>query len=336
MRYVNIPHTELNPSRVCLGSNRFGTLIKEPNAFALLDTFLEMGANFIDTAHIYADWIKGAQKSASEKTIGKWLKRSGNRDRVVLATKGGHPSLSTTHLHRMSKDEITRDLNDSLTNLQTEVIDLYWLHRDATDVPVEDIIEIFNDQVQAGKIRYFGCSNWSVERISAANSYAQNNDLQGFVASQLWWSLAQPNRAALTSPESQVVFGIKEAEFHRKSEMAIIPYSAQGKGFFSKLDKLGEKGLNDTDRDSFINDLNNHRSTQIKRLAKKYDVPVSHIVLSYLISQPFVTIPIIGSRTLDQLKDSLFAVNLILKSEEIANLSDPSINPKNARQRVKL
>ena len=192
MKYVNIPHSDLYPSCLCLGSNRFGTVIDHADAFALLDAFVAMGGNFIDTALIYADWIPGAPKSASEKTIGQWLKHSGNRDRVVLATKGGHPNLSTMHLHRLSKADITRDIDASLSNLQTDVIDLYWLHRDATSVPVTILIDTLNEQVQVGKIRYFGCSNWQVERIIAANDYANKNDLQGFVASQPWWSLAQP------------------------------------------------------------------------------------------------------------------------------------------------
>ncbi len=313
MKYVNVPHTDLNPSRLCLGTNRFGTVIDQTDAFALLDAFVEMGGNFIDTALIYADWNPGAPKSASEKTIGQWLQRTSNRDRVVLATKGGHPDLTTIHLSRLPKTDITRDIDESLAHLQTDVIDLYWLHRDATSVPVADLIETLNQQVQAGKIRYFGCSNWRIERIMAANDYANKNDSQGFVASQPWWSLAQPNRAALSDPENQVVFGSTEAEFHRETGLAVIPYSAQARGYFSKLDKLEASGLSETDHTSFFNETNAHRWPRVKQLAEKYGVPVSHVVLSYLTSQPFVAIPIIGCRTFDQLQDSTTAVNLVLR-----------------------
>jgi aryl-alcohol dehydrogenase-like predicted oxidoreductase len=327
MKYVNIPHSDLHPSRLCLGSNRFGTGIEKTEAFALLDAFVEMGGNFIDTALIYADWIPGAPKSASEKTIGQWLQRTNNRDRVVLATKGGHPDLTTMHLPRLSKADITQDIDASLANLQTDEIDLYWLHRDASKVPVANIIETLNEQVKAGKIRYFGCSNWRVERIMAANEYANKNDLQGFVASQPWWSLAQPNRGALSYSENIVVFGSKEEAFHRQTEMAVMPYSAQARGYFSKLDKLGVNGLSETYQASFSNETNTRRWTRIKKLSIKYRVPVSHIVLSYLTSQPFVTIPVVGCRTIDQLLDSTAAVNLVLTPEEIAFLSGSSASP---------
>jgi aryl-alcohol dehydrogenase-like predicted oxidoreductase len=323
MKYFNIPHTDLNPSCLALGTNRFGTVIDQTHAFALLDAFVEVGGNFIDTALIYADWIPDAPKSASEKTIGQWLKYTNNRDRMVLATKGGHPELSTMHLSRMSKADITLDIDASLSNMQTDVIDLYWLHRDATSKPVAELIDTLNQQVQAGKIRYFGCSNWHVERILAANEYANDNDLQGFVASQPWWSLAQPNRGALSYSENMVVFGLKEEAFHRPTGLAVMPYSAQARGYFSKLDKLGANGLGETDQASFSNETNAHRWQQVKQLAEKYGVPVSHVALSYLTSQPFVTIPIIGCRTLDQLDDSTKAANLLLTQEEITYLTDP-------------
>ncbi len=336
MKYVNIPDTDLRPSCLCLGSNRFGTVIDQTDAFALLDAFVEVGGNFIDTALIYADWIPDAPKSASEKTIGQWLKRSSNRDRVVLATKGGHPDLSTMHLHRLSKTDITRDIDASLSNLQTDVIDLYWLHRDATSVPVANLIETLNQQVQAGKIRYFGCSNWQVERIIAANDYANKNDSQGFVASQPWWSLAQPNRGALSYSENMVVFGSKEQAFHRQTGLAVMPYSAQARGYFSKLDKLGTIGLTETDRASFFNETNARRWPRVKQLAEKHGVPVSHVALSYLTSQPFVVIPIIGCRTPNQLLDSTTAANLFLTQEEITFLTDSSAIPGESKLRIKM
>lgn len=321
MKTVNIPHTDLNPSRLCLGTNRFGTVISQPDAFALLDAFFEMGGNFIDTAHVYADWIPGAPKSASEKTIGAWLKATGHRNRVVLATKGGHPDLSTMHIPRLSKADIVQDIDESLAHLQTGFIDLYWLHRDAPEVPVADLIDTLNEQVRRGKIRYFGCSNWSVERIIAANDYANKNNLQGFVASQPWWSLVHPNRTALSDPENLVVFGPDEQKFHHQTGLAVIPYSAQGKGFFSKLDRLGATGLSQTDRNHFFNETNAGRWPRVKQLAEEHGVPVSHIVLSYLTSQPFVTIPIVGCRTIEQLQDSIAAVDLVLTANDLSFLT---------------
>jgi aryl-alcohol dehydrogenase-like predicted oxidoreductase len=221
------------------------------------------------------------------------------------------------HLARLSQTEIAQDINESLAHLQTDIIDLYWLHRDDPAVPVAELVETLNEQVQAGKIRYFGCSNWRPQRMAQANDYAATHEMSGFVASQPLWSLAVPNQEALFDAERLVVFDQAAYEFHRQTGLAVIPYSAQGKGFFSKLDTLGAQGLSETDRAGYSNETNTRRWSRVKQLAEKYGRPVSHVVLSYLTSQPFVTIPIAGCRTLDQLKDSVTAVDLGLTPEDL-------------------
>src|SRR5438034_10093009 len=113
MRYVVIPNTTLRVSQVCLGSTDFGSLMPAPDAFALLDEFAALGGNFVDTAHVYADWLPGI-RSSSEKTIGQWLKARNNRNQIVVSTKGGHPDLATMHVSRLSRAEIEQDLAESL------------------------------------------------------------------------------------------------------------------------------------------------------------------------------------------------------------------------------
>ena len=171
MRYRNIPGTDLYPSSICLGTGLMGSTIDREHSFQLLDTLVEMGGNFIDTAHVYGDWVPGG-KSLSEKTIGIWAKERGIRNRVMIGTKGAHPALSSMSIPRLSHREIVNDLDESLEYLQTEYVDLYWLHRDDPNRPVADILETLNEQVAAGKIRYFGCSNWRVQRIREAMQYA--------------------------------------------------------------------------------------------------------------------------------------------------------------------
>ena len=158
MNHLTIPGTDLLVSPVCLGSGPFGTAVKPTDAFAMLDAFVERGGNFLDTARIYADWIPGGQ-NASEKTLGAWLQANGLRNRIVLATKGAHPDLKTMHISRLSPEDIAADVAASLHYLQTDRIDLYWLHRDDTALPVGEIVDALNQQAQAGRIRYYGCSN---------------------------------------------------------------------------------------------------------------------------------------------------------------------------------
>src|SRR5215467_4718468 len=118
MRYVAVPNTDLRVSHICLGSTGIGAEISVPDSFALLDEFVRLGGNFIDTAHVYSDWIPGT-KSTSEKTIGQWLKARGIRDQLNIGTKGAHPELTTMHISRLSSADIVQDLAESLDYLQT-------------------------------------------------------------------------------------------------------------------------------------------------------------------------------------------------------------------------
>lgn len=318
MRIVTIPASDLSPSQLCLGTNRFGTDIPSPDAIALLDAYTAEGGNFVDTAHIYADWIPGT-RSASEKTIGQWLAERKNRQQMLIATKGGHPRLETLEFPRLSRKALYQDVEESLGFLQTDYIDLYWLHRDDPRLPVADILGTLNDPVAAGKIRHFGCSNWQTARLVAANAYAAAGQLRGFVANQPNWSLAVLNDGAITD-KTLTAMDQAGLDYHRQTGLAAIPYSAQAKGFFQKL----PDHLKPRDRELYWNETNLQRAKKVRLLAERYGASVSEIVLGYLMGQPFVTIPVIGPRTIDQLRDSLQAVHLKLTPEDVAFLEDDS------------
>jgi aryl-alcohol dehydrogenase-like predicted oxidoreductase len=317
---MTIPGTDLRASVLCLGTNRFGSELDARASHALLDAFVADGGNFIDTAHIYADWIPTAPRSASEKTIGAWLQAGRRRDRIVLATKGGHPDLAAMHRSRLSRRDLEHDVDASLTCLQTDYIDLYWLHRDDPARPVSEILEALNAIQRAGKFRYFGCSNWRVPRLRAAQAYAQEQGLTGFVANQPQWSLAAPNRAALSDPKGLVVFDAEAHAYHHATGLAVVPWSAQGQGYFDKLDRLGAEGLAEADRQKYDSPANRALYPKVKALAGQYGVPVGAIALSYLLSQPFATYPVIGPRTVDQLQASLTALVVTLTAEDLAAL----------------
>ncbi|MDB5084226.1 MAG: aldo/keto reductase [Bacilli bacterium] len=317
MIYKQIPGSDLTCSSICLGTGSFGTAIDEASSWKLLDTFVEAGGNFIDTANVYGDWVPGV-KSASEKTIGKWLKLRGNRDNLLVATKGAHPELSNMHISRISKADIVHDLDASLTHLGTDVIDLYWLHRDDQAHPVGDILETLNEQVTAGKIRYFGCSNWTSSRIREALNYASKHGLQGFVGNQMMWSLARVNPTGVG--DSTLVMMDEELEaLHTHTGLAAIPYSSQANGFFNKMHN---GNLNERFQKKFLSEENNNRYARVKKLAEELSLSITELVLGYLMSQPFITIPIIGCKTIDQLKDSLQAADLQLDQSQVNYLQN--------------
>src|SRR5215212_2523559 len=138
MKHVTIPQTDLTVSPICMGSTDFGSTITTTDVYRLLDAFLSDGGNFIDTAHVYSNWRPGPT-SISEKTIGQWVRANGLREQIVLGTKGAHPDLSTMGIARLARADIVRDLDESLDHLQTDYIDLYWLHRDDPERPVGEI-----------------------------------------------------------------------------------------------------------------------------------------------------------------------------------------------------
>ncbi len=301
---------------LCLGTGNFGAALDQNAAFALLDAYLDQGGNFLDSAQVYCDWIADNERSSSEKIIGRWLKMRGNRDRLVLATKGGHPALRTMHIPRLSRAEIEADLHASLRNLQTDVIDLYWLHRDDPARPVAEILETLNGAVQAGKIRSFGCSNWRAARLQAANQYAATHGLQGFVASQVLWNLAVVDWAAMGDP-TVAAMDAELWDYHAQTGLAAIPFSATANGLFNKLEQGAFADLSLLHQQMYAAPENLRRFERAHWLAQERELSITQVVLGYLLAQPFPTYPIIGPKNVAQLVDSLGAASVRLTAEEL-------------------
>jgi aryl-alcohol dehydrogenase-like predicted oxidoreductase len=320
MKYKNIPQTELNPSVICLGAGPFGVDLSQEISFSLLDRFFAEGGNFIDTALVYGEWLPNG-KGLSEKTVGNWLKTRGNRSKVIIGTKGAHPRLSTMLVGRLSREEINSDVDESLHNLQTDYIDLYWLHRDDATRPVAEILSALNGLVKAGKIRYFGCSNWQTERIREAQDYAASNGLQGFAGNQVMWSFARPNREAIND-KTLVSMDPGLKGYHRASGLAAMAYNSQARGFFAKLDQVGGalERLSPALRQTFGSPENLAKFARLKKLSEAQAQPVSALSLAYLIAQPFPAYPIAGCSTLDQLAENLQAANIELEPSLAAYL----------------
>lgn len=313
MKYKNIPATGLNPSVLCLGAGPFGVDLSEELSFALLDRFFAAGGNFIDTALVYGEWLPNG-KGLSEKTVGNWLKTRSNRADMLIGTKGAHPRLATMQVGRLSSAEITADLDESLHNLQTDYIDLYWLHRDDRQRPVAEILSALNEQVRAGKIRYFGCSNWQADRLQEAQAYAASHGMAGFAGNQVMWSLAAPNPAAI-GDKTLVRMDQSLREYHRASGLAAMAYNSQARGFFAKLDQAAGAiaGLSPALQKTYGNEANLKKFSRLKKLAQAQGQPVSALSLAYLIAQPFPAYPIAGCSTMVQLNENLQAANIELE-----------------------
>ncbi|GLX67529.1 aldo/keto reductase [Paenibacillus glycanilyticus] len=318
MEKVKVTGTDLLSSSLALGGVPFGSKLNDEQSFALMDAYADYGGNMVDTAEVYANWLPGEQ-SVSESTIGKWMKSRGNRNHLIVTTKGAHPRMSTMHISRMSPQDIREDVEGSLGRLQVDHIDLYWLHRDDRNRDVGEIVESLNALVREGKIRYFGLSNWTTDRIREAQAYAASHGLQPFSANQPMWSLASVD---LSQAEDQTLVAMDEGMFalHREAGLTAIPYSSQAQGLFTKLAE-GRLSLDDdTAAPMYRSDSNRMKLGRIRTLAEEKGIAVSQLVLSYMLSQPFPTIPIIGCHSHAQLEDSIQADKVRLTEEEVAFL----------------
>ena len=157
MKHITLRNTDLQVTPLCLGTVNYGSAMNDDASVRQLSHYVELGGNFIDTARIYGVWANRGD-ALSEKIIGRWLQETGVRDKIVLATKGAHPDWDTMDIKRVQPAMIEYDLDQSLLNLGTDYIDLYFLHRDDPDVPVVDILYTLEKAVKEGKIRYYGCS----------------------------------------------------------------------------------------------------------------------------------------------------------------------------------
>ncbi|MFD0674150.1 aldo/keto reductase [Cohnella sp. GCM10027633] len=320
MRIRHIPGTTLQPSVIGLGTADFGTALDRERSFGLLDRYIELGGTLIDTAHVYGDWAEGGT-GASERTVGSWLReRGGMRDRIVLSTKGAHPPLNEMSRPRLDEEAIRSDLFDSLERLQTDRIDLYWLHRDDPARSVEAIMESLHEHVIAGRIRYVGASNWTPERIEAANRYAAANGLTPFIGSQPHWNLASLNPVL---PPDNAAIDDREQDWYADSGVAVFAYSAQASGFFGgKYDRNRQPsgGRSSIALAMYANDTSYDRLERARELAAALGVSSSQVALAYLVSQPFPVYALIGPNKLEHLEDSCQAGDLVLTPRQLAYL----------------
>ncbi|MDD3798893.1 MAG: aldo/keto reductase [Novosphingobium sp.] len=314
---VTLNNTDLSVSQLCYGTNMLGWMLDQETSNAILDRFAELGGNFIDTARSYGDWMPDAPKGASERAIGGWLKNR-SREGLVISTKGGFMDLRAgDYRNRCTPEDVAQDLSESLDHLGIDTIDLYWLHADNPEAPVQPIVDALIGHREAGRIRHFGASNWAAARIREANDYAASIGKQGFVASETFWGLAVPNVEA-AAQQGYVHYYEGEYEDLHASGLPIIAYAAQSGGYFTKLAKGAEIG--DALKARYDNPANEGRFKAAQALAEKHGVSINEVVLSYLLSQPNQTIPIFGGSSPEQVGESVKAASLKLTADELAQL----------------
>jgi aryl-alcohol dehydrogenase-like predicted oxidoreductase len=315
MKYTNLGRSGLKVSRLCLGTMNFGPETSEPDSYQVMDHALSVGINFWDTADVYG-WKPG--EGYTEQIIGRYFAQGGGRrEKVVLATKVYNPMGRPDHGTRdwpnyngLSAKHIRQACDDSLKRLQTDYIDLYQMHHVDRSTPWDEIYQAFETLVQQGKVIYFGSSNFAGWHIAQASEIAKQRNFLGLVSEQTHYNLT------VRKPELELIPACE------KYGLGLIPWSPLAGGLLGGILQKASEGRRASDR---VQEQVNKSRPQLERwenLCKDLGEKPADLALAWLLSNPFVTAPIIGPRTLDQLDGSLRALEITISEETHKQLND--------------
>jgi aryl-alcohol dehydrogenase-like predicted oxidoreductase len=309
-----IGNSGLKVSPLAFGGNVFGWTVDEAMSFKLLDAFTAAGFNLIDTADSYSKWVPGNKGGESETIIGKWLKRSGNRKKVIIATKVG--SEMGPHEKGLSKSYILRAVEESLQRLQTDYIDLYQSHFDDPETPIEETLDAYALLIRQGKVRVVGASNYSAERLSRALDIGKQLGYPGYQSLQPLYNLYDRED-----------YETKFEALCRKKGLGVITYFSLASGFLTGKYR-SENDLAGSARREFVKKYLNDRGFRILKaldqVAKKLNSKPATVSLAWLISRPSITAPIASATSLEQLNDLIEATRLELDHSSMRLLNQAS------------
>jgi len=322
MDYVNLGKTGLKVSRICLGCMTYGApatgapqpgrhawTLNEADSQPFLRQALELGIDFFDTANVYSS-------GESELVLGRFLKGNTRREAIVLATKVHGVMRSEPNGRGLSRKEILYELDQSLTRLQTDYVDLYQIHRWDYETPIEETLEALHDMVKAGKVRYIGASSMYAWQFAKALYLADLHGWTRFVSMQNHYNL-------LYREEEREMMGLCRAE-----NIAVIPWSPLARGRLTRpwhgestrrleTDAFGKSMYSRTEEaDHKVIDRLGH-------VAEQRGVPRAQLALAWLLARPGVTAPIVGATKPHHLEDAVAALSIKLTPEEIASLEEP-------------
>jgi aryl-alcohol dehydrogenase-like predicted oxidoreductase len=314
MNMRKLGNSGLEVSPLAFGGNIFGWTVDQPTSFRLLDAFVAAGFNFIDTADVYSRWVQGNKGGESESILGNWLKRTGKRGQVVIATKVGVEM--GPGQKGLSKAYVLRAVEASLTRLQTDYIDLYQSHTDDAETPLAETLEAYAQLVKQGKVRAIGASNYKAARLTEALEASKQFGYPSYQS-------LQPNYNLYERAEYE---GNLEAVC-RKNGLGVIPYFSLASGFLTGKYR-SEADLGTSKRGQFVKKYLNERGFKILRalddLARELNSNPARISLAWLMARPSITAPIASATSLEQLNDLIGSTELKLDDAAMERLNQAS------------
>ena len=300
MKYAQIPGLDKKVSRFILGCDNQRSF---PHAQTIFDAWFERGGNAFDTGHIYGGGLM-------EKLLGQWIKLRGVEDQVVVVVKGAHTP-------KCNPKDLVTQFEISLDRLQLDCADIYVMHRDNLDIPVGEFVDVLNELVDRKRLKVFGGSNWTLDRLDEANAYARKNGKQPMAILSDNLSLALQIKPVwggcvhVSDPESLARLA--------KEQIVNFSWSSQARGYFLPDDQWQKLGM-----DNFACwdcEENRERRRRAHELAQKKNVSPINIAAAYVLNQPFPTLALIGPRTVHELVTTLPALDVDLTPDELAYLS---------------
>jgi aryl-alcohol dehydrogenase (NADP+) len=314
MKRKDLGRTGLRVSEVCLGTMTFGQRTDAATALAILDLAHDAGVTFVDTADVYPPPSGPALRGRSERIVGLWLRARGVRHRMVVATKVGRPMGDEPDDQGLSRQHILRACDDSLKRLQTDYIDLYQAHAPDPSVPIDETLRALDDLVQAGKVRWVGCANYSAQQLAEAIGVSAALGVEGFTGVQLPYNLL--SRAA----EEELL------PLCAAHGMGVLAYSPLAGGALTDSHLPGGARQPDSplhsgeDRPPSV--IDPHRAglalAELRRCLARRGTSLTHAALAWVLARPFVTSAVVGASRPDQLADTLRGVGLVLDDAEWA------------------
>ena len=313
MREIQLPGVDFSVSQYCFGCAFLGTNQSEEESFALLDRYYERGGRFLNTAHVYG-------KGLSERIVGKWVRERGVRDQMIVTTKGGEDR-RVKNLLAMDRTRVLRHIDGSLKRAGFDYFDFFLFHVDDVSVSVEEALETMEEIRKAGKLRYYGCSNWTVKRQREARDYALAHGLSGFRVDEVEMNLTRVNRDNRTHISKWL--DEEFAAYHQETGTAVGAYSPIAAGVLTKLIRDGDtRSWNSVKIRWYENDYNREVANRLKRLSDETGHTMSQLQLAYVLAQPygFPTFAIVGSSSVEQLEENLGAFDVSMTPEMIGFL----------------
>lgn len=311
MKLRKLGSSDIEVAPLAFGGNVFGWTVNEQEGFKLLERFVERGFNLIDTADMYSNWVPGNRGGESETIIGNWLKKSGKREKVIVATKVGLEM--GPGKKGLSKKYIKEAVEASLKRLQTDYIDLYQSHQDDPETSIVETLEAFGELIKEGKVRYIGASNFSRERLQESLDIAKKHSLPNYVTLQPRYNLYDREE-----------YEEQYAEFCVKNNIGVISYYSLASGFLTGKYRSLED-LSKSRRGSGIKSYLDPKGMEILRkldiISQEYQVTSAQISLAWLMSRPGVVAPIASATSIAQLDDIMMSTELVLSPATLSFLS---------------